>query len=334
MELQPESTRLASPPRLTVRELLADNADFVTVRGIPRQKNLYTPSQDQTADAFAFKWAKRDTFEKPHVAAFSREWMTGRYDNITDAELRGLIRGRKVLDAGCGAGMGALLLFGEMLKDCRYIGLDISTAVDVAAERFREKGIPGEFIQTSLTDIPSELGNFDVVWSEGVLHHTDSTERSFEYLANRLNPGGVFMFYVYARKAPVREYVDDMIRDRVASMSNEDAWDAMKSLTKLGIALGELNAEVEVPESVELLGIPAGRYNVQRLLYFYFFKAFYRPEYGFEEMLHINFDWYRPANAHRHTPEEVQGWLEKNSLRAERFVVRPEGISVIARRPS
>lgn len=317
----------------SVRESLRGNRDFVEVGGIPRQKALYTASQAQTADAFGYKWAKRETFESPQVEAFSRQWMVDRYDGITDAELRELVRGRKLLDAGCGAGMGALLLFGEMLRECRYIGLDISSAVEIAAARFGERDIPAEFIQASLTEVPRELGNFDMIWAEGVLHHTDASEASFDYLAARLNPGGVFMFYVYAKKAPVREYVDDMVRDKIASMPNEDAWKAVESLTRLGIALGELNVEIDVPEPVALLGIPAGRASLQRLLYNYFFKAFYRPEYTFAEMHHVNFDWYKPLNAHRHTPEEVQGWLAKNHLTASVFTVRPEGISVIARRP-
>ena len=47
----------------------------------------------------------------------------------------------------------------------------------------------------------------DLIFSEGVLHHTDSTERSIHYLAAKLKTGGRFLFYVYARKAVIRRWV-------------------------------------------------------------------------------------------------------------------------------
>jgi arsenite methyltransferase len=109
-------------------------------------------------------------------------------------------------------------------------------------------------------------------------------------------------------------------------------WEALRSLTQLGIALGHLDAMVDVAEDVELLDIPAGRYSVQRLFYWHVLKAFYRPGSSFEELNHINFDWYAPANAHRQSPEEVRAWCEEAGLEVEREFVDLPGITVIARR--
>src|SRR5258708_377739 len=58
-----------------------------------------------------------------------------------------------VLDAGCGSGMSALELFGSRLARTRYLGVDISAAVDVAVTRFAERGVPGEFLQCDLMHI-------------------------------------------------------------------------------------------------------------------------------------------------------------------------------------
>ena len=97
-----------------------------------------------------------------------------------------------------------------------------------------------------------------LVFSEGVLHHTPSTEKAFNALVRLLRPGGEIMIYVYRRKAPVREYVDDYIRGRIAELPPDEAWALLRPLTRLGQALGELGKEVEVTEDVELLGIPSG----------------------------------------------------------------------------
>lgn len=309
-------------------ETLAANPAFICERGIYRQRKFFTPSQQQTADSFGFKWAKRETFESPQMEAMFREWTYKRY-RVTGDSLREMIRGRAVLDAGCGAAFGALTTFGELLNECAYLGVDISTAVDVASARFQERGIRGEFLQASLMEIPAELGNFDFIYSEGVLHHTDSTEAAINCLARRLNPGGHFMFYVYGKKAPMREYADDYIREQIAPLSDQAAWKALEPLTKLGIALGQLRVEIDVPEPVDVLGIPAGKLDVQRFFYWYFCKAFYRPDLTLDEMNHINFDWYRPSNCHRQTPEEVRGWVEQNGLEIVTFDAALEGISVL-----
>lgn len=291
-------------------------------------------AQQQTSDTFAYKWRRRETYDSPRVQAHSRQWMLERYCEGDPSRLDAWLADgpRILLDAGCGSGYSALLLFGERLRDHDYLGVDISDAVDVARERFREASIPGEFLQCDLMDLPVPDGSVDLVFSEGVLHHTDSVEKAVAYLARKLVPGGRFLFYVYARKGPVREFTDDFVRERLRNLSDEEAWKALEPLTRLGVALGELGAEVEVPEDVPLLGIPKGRYDVQRLFYYYVVKAFYRPDFTLEEMTHVNFDWFRPLNCHRHTPEEVRTFCEQAGLAIERLAAEPAGITVVARK--
>ena len=83
--------------------------------------------------------------------------------------------------------------------------------------------------------------SFDVVFSEGVLHHTPSTERALKALVPLLRPGGELMIYVYRRKAPIREFTDDYVRERLADLDPAEAWEALRPLTQLGQALAELD---------------------------------------------------------------------------------------------
>ena len=115
-------------------------------------------------------------------------------------------------------------------------------------------------------------------------------------------------------------------------MSPEQAWKAMEPLTRLGIAFGELNAKVTVPDDVDLLGIKAGEYDVQRFLYWNVAKMFYRPDLTFDEMAHINFDWFAPVNAHRQTEQEVRKWCNDSGFDIEREVIEEAGITMIARK--
>jgi len=289
-------------------------------------------AQRQTEAAFGFKWKKRETYESDAMRGAARDWLFARYCGGDPALLDSwLAGGRKtILDAGCGAGFSALLLFGDHLRHHDYIGVDISEAANVARERFREQGYPGTFHQNDLFDMPVADGSADMVFSEGVLHHTDSTERALKAVARKLKPGGRFLFYVYAKKALVREFTDDAVRQALRPLSDEEAWAALAPLTKLGIALGELGVEIDVPEDIPYLGIKAGKMDLQRFFYWNVCKLYYRPEFTFDEMNHINFDWFRPLNCRRQTPDEVRQWCDEAELDIERMDVQEAGITVVA----
>jgi ubiquinone/menaquinone biosynthesis C-methylase UbiE len=301
---------------------------FIAGDGILRSQRLASTQQRQTSDTFGYKWHRRDTFESEAVLGHVRAWLNQRYGDPESYEW--LAGDAVVLDAGCGAGMSGLEYFGERLRRLRYVGADISVAVDAARDRFAERGMPGEFIQCDLNALPFKPESVDVIFSEGVLHHTDSTRAALLGLTPLLKTGGRFMFYVYKKKGPIREFTDDFIRDKLQSLPPAEAWEAIVPLTQLGKALGELNISVDVPQPIELLQIPAGRIDVQRLFYWHIFKAFYRSDMTIDEMAHINFDWYAPKNAHRQTPEEVRAWCNEAGLEVEREVVEEAGITVVA----
>lgn len=287
--------------------------------------------QSQTREAFGFKWAKRETYESPAVTANMRRWLFERYCGGEPERLGSWLFGDRkiILDAGCGSGYSALLFFGDHLKGHDYLGVDISSAVDVARVRFKEAGFPGDFLQSDLLDMPVPDGSVDMVFSEGVLHHTDSTERSVKHLARKLKPGGRFLFYVYVRKAEIREFTDDFVREKLRAMTDEQAWTALEPLTKLGMELGRLNVELNVPEDIPYLGIRAGKVDIQRFFYWNICKAFYREDFTLDEMNHINFDWYRPLNCHRHTEEEIRNWCTDAQLSIEHLDRSESGITVV-----
>jgi arsenite methyltransferase len=291
--------------------------------------------QRQTEDAFGYKWKKRDSYEGAAMQAEWRRWLLEKYFDGDAGRIAALLGTgpKRVLDAGCGSGGSALALFGDALREHKYTGVDISEAADVCRERFGERGIPGSFIRCSLEAIPASCGSFDVIFSEGVLHHTDSVRDAIASLGSRLERGGRFLFYVYVKKAPIREFTDDLVREAIAGMGNDEAWDALMPLTELGRKLGELDVEIEIDSPIPFLGIPAGRVNLQRLFYYRICKAYYRHDYTLEEMNHINFDWFRPKNCHRHTPEEIGDFCAAAGLDVLRFHVEDSGITVIATKP-
>lgn len=277
-------------------------------------------SQAQTADVFGYKWGRRDTYDSGALATAMTDFNLRRYGDIANASWWAEYGAcPKVLDVGCGAGIGAMTIFGHRLETVDYWGADISDAFKVAQARFAEQGLKGTFLQGDMTDLDLPLEAFDVILAEGVLHHTDNTENAFHRVVRHLAPGGRILAYVYRKKGPIREFTDDYIRDQISSLCPEDAWKALAPLTQLGVKLGELNIDIEIPEAIPILGIPAGKINLQRLFYWHIFKAYYRPDWTFEEMQHVNFDWYAPKNAHRHTKGEIEKWCADAGLKLERL---------------
>jgi SAM-dependent methyltransferase len=306
------------------------NGRYVMRDGILRSQSLLTAAQSQTRDAFAYKWAQRDTFEN-EIARNMQRWLLEKYGDVTLATwLANKGSNPILLDAGCGAAVSGLALFEPVLDRVRYLGVDVSSAVDVAKARFEERGLSAGFLQADLLQLPLPESSVDIIFSEGVLHHTDDTRAALAALVRHLKPGGRILFYFYRKKGPIREFTDEYVRDRLQAMTPVEGWAAIMPLTKLGKALGDLDLEIDIPEPVDVLEIPAGRISLQRLFYWHVAKAFYRPEMTLDEMNHINFDWYAPKNAHRHTVEEVRGWCRDLGLAIEHERAEEAGITIIA----
>jgi arsenite methyltransferase len=296
--------------------------------GIARQIKLLSEDQEQTKETFGYKWSNKHDLTKSRTSqSFSRQWLINRYLDGKEVKLE---KGTNFLDAGCGSGYSASVLFDQELNKINYLGIEISHAIDKAKERFEELGIEGEFIQADIMDLPFEEPVFDIIFSEGVLHHTDSTEDAIKYLSGFLRKNGKFLFYVYKKKGPIREFSDDYIRSYIKDLDNDSAWEALLPLTKLGQSLGKLKTNIEIEEDIPMLGINKGIFDIQRFFYWNVMKMFYREDVSIEELNLTNFDWYRPSNCHRHTKEELESWCEDADLNVKRIIEEEAGFTVHA----
>jgi hypothetical protein len=138
---------------------------------------------------------------------------------------------------------------------------------------------------------------------------------------------------VYKEKCPIREFSDDYLRDIVTKMSAPDAWKACTAITLLGKSLSDLGIDFDVPADIPELKIKAGRYNLQRFLYYNVLKCFWNESMTFDENNLVNFDWYHPAFTYRHSVEEIVSWTRDLGMKV--LVLDeddPSGISVLAQK--
>ncbi len=304
---------------------------YPVTRGIPRFVGDVDRGQAQTADSFGYKWTRHaDWGERNDDGALVWKLWRELYGFTGPAMLEPIMRDRVLLDAGSGSGV-ALRQF--MRWPAQIAAADISRAIDACHDQLAEKA-PITFVQADLHHLPFAEAAFDVVWSSGVLHHTPHTFSALAAVARHVRPGGHLIFYVYVSKAPLREFADDHVRAAISDLPPEEAWRRMEALTRLSRSLSSIKETLVIEEDVPELGFRAGEYDLQRFLYYNVFKCFWNDALSFDENVHVNFDWYHPKYAHRHTPEEVRGWLDRLEFSAEFFHVGASGITVIARRTS
>lgn len=291
--------------------------------------NRNLTDKQQTAKSFSEKWHNNRQLafdETLDQKSDIQHWILTR-NGLDDADglTAWLAPRRRVLDGGCGNGRVTALLRRYAPESTEVVGIDL-TAADVAAENLA--GAPNVHFETRdlLGDLTG-LGEFDLIYCQEVLHHTGDAKAAFLNLTTLLAPGGEIAIYVYKVKPPVREYTDDLIRDRISELPYEEAMTAMRQVTELGRALADLKVDVTVPD-VAVLGIEAGTYDVQRFIYNNFAKLFWNDELDFEANAAINYDWYHPQLATRHTLPEVEGWFEEAGLEIVHRLVDPYGITV------
>ncbi len=333
MPLQLEVQLQNADGQISEGNLVGHHGNYAILDGIPRFVLTEDRDQKQTEKSFGFKWQQRDSYDAPQVQEIARHWLVQRYGFENISQMRTYFANQqRILDAGCGSGYSALLWMNQEWQtsgEAEWFGADISVAIDVAQERLAS--IPGtHFMQADLMQLPFAKETFDIIFSEGVLHHTPSTELALKSLIPLLKEGGEMMFYVYRKKGPIREFTDDYIRELVCSLPPQEAWQMLRPLTKLGQALAELNVEVEVPEDIPYLGIKAGPIDVQRLIYWNVAKLFWNDAYSFEQNHHVNFDWYHPSYAYRQTEEEVRRWCDEAGLSIVHFDAQESGFTVRA----
>jgi SAM-dependent methyltransferase len=109
------------------------------------------------------------------------------------------LQGKDVLEIGCGTGVHARLL---AAAGAHVTAVDLTpTAVELTARRLELAGLEADVREADAEALPFADGSFDFVWSWGVIHHSESTDRVIAEIARVLRPGGRLAFMVYHRSS-------------------------------------------------------------------------------------------------------------------------------------
>jgi SAM-dependent methyltransferase len=105
--------------------------------------------------------------------------------------------GKSLLEIGCGMGTD-LLQFAR--GGAHGTGVDLTPrSVEISSLHFGLYGMRADFVLADGERLPFDDESFDVVYSNGVLHHTPDTARAVRELHRVLKPGGIAKVMLYHR---------------------------------------------------------------------------------------------------------------------------------------
>lgn len=162
-------------------------ASYPVSRGVPRiLPGDVEAKKTETAGRFGEEWHLFDDLGP----IFERELLA---EYIAPLE-PSVFRGASVLECGCGSGRNIIRIAEYGARE--VVGVDLGSSVDVAFRKSRH--LPNvHVVQADIFAIPLG-GDFDVVFSAGVLHHLPDPGKGFQATMRHLRPGGTATHNVYS----------------------------------------------------------------------------------------------------------------------------------------
>jgi SAM-dependent methyltransferase len=138
---------------------------------------------DNYARGFGFQWNRH---ARTQVDKFNGTTISADRFYESTAWDREELAGKKILEAGCGAGRFTEVMLAAGLE---VFSVDYSNAVDACLDNH---GLHPNLhlIQGDIYRLPFEQGQFDRVFCMGVLQHTPNVRKSFDCLVEQVKPGG------------------------------------------------------------------------------------------------------------------------------------------------
>lgn len=214
--------------------------EFAPVDGIPGVfwPNEWEPGKEDVTErikAFYEKTPFPDYDEHDNVGSLIDKARRGLFAKLLDDQIP---YGAKIIECGCGTGQLTAFL---SVKNRTVVGADLcQNSLRLAQEFKRRNDLDNaHFFQMNLFRPCFKPGSFDLVISNGVLHHTSDPFLAFQSIATLVKPGGyilVGLYHKYGRLATdLRrlvfaisgdrgKFLDRHAVDRRVSAAKRQAW--------------------------------------------------------------------------------------------------------------
>lgn len=201
---------------------------FPLVGGIPR-----FVASDDYASSFGMQWNvfRRTQLDSHTGTTISRDRLVRCLGGSLD-----VLRGKSVLEVGCGAGRFTELMLGA---GGRVFACDLSKAVEANYENC--KHFPDYFVaQADVRRLPVEPHSFDFVVCIGVIQATPNPEETIAALARQVRPGGTLVIdqYTYASQ---KHWSRALLRQLLIRLPSGVAMSFVRALSRALLPLHRLS---------------------------------------------------------------------------------------------
>jgi arsenite methyltransferase len=229
--------------------VVSKSSKYIITNGIPNFVNKVTnEEQNQVKEAFGFKWNTTDYGQNNEEFENKIKPLTMEFMGLDETDLA-MFQNKTILDVGVGSGSSARLWATDSKE---FHGIDISNAIYRAPQAL---SLSDNIIlsQSDLNYLPYDDEVFEIIVSNGVLHHTPDTKKSLQAILKKLKPHGICLFYIYKKKGPLREFSDDFIRSEISDLSYDEALIKLKPITEFTKTLHDQNISITVNEDIPCL---------------------------------------------------------------------------------
>jgi len=281
--------------------------EYPIIRGVPRLfASIEDPEVLKTQESFAWEWNRYPGSLPEDKKIFLEE------TQIPPEEFKGKL----VLDAGCGMGRYSKV---ALSLGAQVVAFDLSEA----CLRLEAEG-PNPKLHVVCGDLhnpPFKKEIFDIIYSQGVLHHTSNTRTAFEKVALLLKHGGLLSVWLYGKAGRFAEFATNPIRDdrKWIERHRRLAWAVVGVRHCISDMVRALSVHLPVKATyaicypLTVLGvIPGIKYLT------------FSVHPNFQVRLIENFDWISPPFQYHHTKEELSGWFKEAGFKV--LKVLPHGL--------
>lgn len=209
--------------------------------------------RDNYADSFGYQW---NLFSRTQIDSFNGTGDSARRFYSETGWTKEGLKGKWVLDAGCGAGR-----FMDVVSqnECEAVGIDLSSAIDASRKNLEgRKNV--HLIQASIYDLPFKQGAFDACYCIGVIQHTPDPVKTMSCLPKFVKRGGDIAVTIYERKPWTLLYSKYWYRPVTRKMKKETLLKAVKFVMPAAFGVTNILFRIPVLKKVFKFVIPVANY--------------------------------------------------------------------------
>ncbi len=269
--------------------------EYPIMGGVPR---LALKAEDhrviQTRESFAWEWSRYPGSLPEDREIFLEETQIPAAD----------FNGKLVLDAGCGMGRYAAV---ALALGAEVVALDLSESLErlaALAPQYPKLHV----VQGDLLRPPFAKSSFDIVYSQGVLHHTADTHAAFREVQALVKPGGYLSAWVYGKAGHYADFATNPLRENRGWVARHRrlAWAIVAARHFSSDILRLITTRLPLAATYAFCWLLAvlGALPLTKFLTFSIHR-------DFKVRVIENFDWLSPAFQYHHTKEELVSWFEE-----------------------